>query len=81
MSDRKFYRHSIIIDFLSEESDAGSGMSLAQIGQEMDEGRYVGRILSGGTTELTPKQTADTCYVFGSEPTFFQLDDDGKDTE
>ena len=74
------YKTIIRFEILSEElipSDA----SLKDIDYETMEGHSVGRF--GDTTEekLTPPQMAKALIDFGSEPSFFQLDESGNTLE
>jgi hypothetical protein len=54
-------------------------MPLADLGREIDQGEWVGNIEVVAQEELTGKEAADALYAAGSEPGFFQLDDDGRE--
>ena len=75
-----FYRKTMRIEVLSEEP-LGSCLSLGQIDYAISEGDCVGRLTEVLEETVTPKQCANLLYEFGSEPGFFQLNDDGKTIE
>jgi len=54
---------------------------LGVIHNAITEGDCVGTVSIEDSVVLTRKQTADALYKAGSEPAFFQLDDDGNSIE
>lgn len=77
-SKRKFYRKIYIFDTLSENHLDGKPMevAMADADTEGDVGDYDHDI---GEIELTGQDAVAALYAVGSEPSFFQLDDEGKD--
>lgn len=75
---RKFYKTTFTIEVLSEEP-LGDELTLSQIDYAITEGPCVGFTLLNRQEELTSKQMADALYEAGSDPGFFQLDDDGNE--
>jgi len=78
----RYYKTARTLTILSEAYEAGSEevseMELEYLPRFVDEDHGV--LLSDTSTfeEVTPKQMADLLYEAGSDPGFFQLDDDGK---
>lgn len=72
----KFYKTTFTIEVLSE-GPLGDCLSLSQIDYAISEGDCVGGNLTANEIEISAKQVADTLYVFGSTPSFFNLDDEG----
>ena len=73
----RFFRTKFTMEILSE-GEFGDALSLEQIAWAISEGDCVGRLSADGVDALTPKGMADALIDLGSEPGFFQLDDDGK---
>jgi hypothetical protein len=71
-----FYKTIITYEILSEEPIPDS-VSLADIDRECEDGAWVGQFGETKQQELTGKEMADELYAFGSDPTFFMLDDNG----
>ena len=72
----KFFRTTITVEILSE-GEFGEGSSLEQIAWTINEGDCVGRLTYTSADEVTPKEMADALHEYGSEPGFFELNDDG----
>lgn len=79
MSDRKFYKTIVTFVVLSEEPI--EGMDLGAISYESDNGDIVRGDLEYDTTEISGITAAEMLYEVGSDPGFFQLDDNGNDSE
>ena len=75
----RFYRTRVLVDILSEDNPVGDGLSLAQIGYEIDEGGCVGTLEVAITEELTGLEVARRLTAMGSEPGFFRLDAEGNE--
>lgn len=75
---KKFTKQRIVVEVLRED-DNPVPTDLYALAHIIDEGDGVGRVLDPTVEYLTPKQMADELYEFGSEPGFFQLDDDGNE--
>ena len=77
--ERKFYRRVIQFEILSEEP-LDDSISLETIAYEVDQGSWSGQFLDDVINErVAPATMADLLYSQGSEPGFFQLDDEGND--
>jgi hypothetical protein len=77
MAAKKFYLNIITLKVLSEDEPLDGDLDVKEIAYEIDEGACVGNGLDFVHKELSGKETADLLREFGSEPGFFQLDDDG----
>lgn len=77
MSNRKFYRTVYTVEVLSEEP-VGE-MSLADLDYEITEGHSSGRFLSTENEEVDGKKMAELLKAQGTDPEFFQLNDEGED--
>jgi len=78
MTNRKFYKRTITIEVLSEEP-IPSGMDIANIICEAQDGDYSMRELNEKETVLNGKQAARALKRQGSDPEFFLLTDKGED--
>ncbi len=76
----KFYKTAFTIEVLSED-EFGECLTLSQIAWAIDEGPCVGRMSCAEATEISPKLMAYTLHEFGSDPSFFMLDDAGNKVE
>lgn len=72
---RIFYKTTISFEVLSEEP-IPPHVDMEYIGTECDEGRYVGRFAATTERRLDPQETIKELYDFGSEPSFFELEDE-----
>lgn len=77
---RKFYRHRYTLEVLSETQFDGD-VELRDVLRECDEGELVLHSISHETFEETPQIMAKLLNDCGSEPGFFNLDDEGKDLD
>jgi hypothetical protein len=73
-----FYKTVIQVEVLSEDQPVND-LDLKQIAHEIYEGDCVGASSIVSVKELTGQECADALHELGSEPEFFNLDDDGKD--
>ncbi len=80
MSERQLYRTRVAFDILSE-GPIPPHADAEDIAREADQGAYVMSNLTREEQRLTPKQMADALKEFGSSPGFFQLNDDGTESE
>lgn len=80
---RKFYKTILTFAVLSEDESVSTGSldDLATVAEACDTGDYVGMMLKEEAVELTPAEAAKALVEFGSEPGFFQLDDQGRDLD
>jgi len=80
MTKRKFYRTVVQIEILSEEPYEGS--DLASIMYDITEGHCSGEVENiARNEEKNGKEMADLLIAQRSDPEFFQLDEEGNDTE
>jgi len=77
-SERIFYKNVITFTILSQEP-IPEDVGLKWIGQECDEGSYVGSTMTIEAEERTPVEIVQDLLEVGSEPLVFQLDVDGND--
>ena len=77
---QKFYKTIFTFEVLSEKRLPGD-LDLVDINQMTYDGNCVGRFGETRVIRLSGKEAADALYEFGSEPGFFQLDDDGNEEE
>jgi hypothetical protein len=78
-SKRKFYRTVFQYEVLSEEPITDS-LSLEQINYECTEGDWSGHFLDTHSEELNGKAMADKLAEQGCDPEFFQLTENGEDS-
>lgn len=71
------YKTKLLVEVLSEERPV-TDLSLEEIAWAILNGDCVGRISIDAVVLLTSKEMVDNLKDFGSEPGFFQLDDDGE---
>ena len=79
MTDRKFYKRTLTVEFLSESPIPDMG--LGKLVEEGISGDYSMNVTSYKTDELDGKQAADALLDHASDPSFFQLTPEGNDTE
>jgi len=77
-SERKFFKQTIIVTVLFEGCPL-EWDSLDDLAKAIDYGDSVGQTKEAPMKCLTPKEAADALYMVGSDPSFFQLSDDGSD--
>jgi hypothetical protein len=73
----KYYRTKFTFFVLSEGSPVND-MDLADLARECDQGDCVGSTLHAEVEEITGREAAAALYEVGSEPGFFNLDDNGE---
>jgi hypothetical protein len=83
MTNRKFFKTTFTVDVLSEEP-IPDWMTLQQVLDEADCGGYVAGVSTSEADTrvekgLNGKEAADALHGLGSQPGFFQLDDEGND--
>ena len=79
MVKRKFYRAVFHYEVLSEEPIEDA--SLEDIDYECRDGHWSGQFLGVDRSELTGPEAAKALQAQGSEPEFFQLDEEGNDLD
>jgi len=79
-SKRKFYKRTYKIELLSEEP-LRDDLSLETIAYEMSEGHCSGVVIDEGEKILTASKMAKELVAQGSDPEFFQITENGEDTE
>jgi len=73
---RKFYRTIVHFEVLSEDAPVGDDVSLETIAAECDTGNWSGRFLDNTEEELTAPEMARALIEQGSDPEFFQLEEE-----
>lgn len=76
-SSRVFYRKLYMLDVVSETSLAEA--TLEAVMRSTYDGDDVGDSTDFDEMEIVGQQAAELLYAMGSEPEFFQLEDDGSD--
>lgn len=79
MTNRKFYKTTIMLEVLSERPIAD--MELEDIAYEITMGDMSGTYDVDDVEILNGKQMAEALIKQGSDPMFFMLTDDGEDDE
>lgn len=79
-SKRKFYVNRYLVTLLSEEP-LPDAMSLSSIAYEMNEGDCVGEVEQLRCKKVSSKQIVKQLEEVGSDPAFFQLDEEGNDLD
>jgi hypothetical protein len=74
---QKFHETTITIKILSDRPI--HNLDLQEIIEESDSGDLVLSVKSRKSKNVSAKTTAKKLYEYGSEPGFFQLDDDGNE--
>jgi hypothetical protein len=77
---KKFFKTIVTFEVLSDEP-IPYDVSLDDIVEEAREGRYVGRMGARKEVPLTGFGMARALEDFGSDPSFFELDDEGNHSE
>ena len=79
-SKRKFYRTVIQVEILSEEPYSGNDLETIQY--DITDGHCSGKIIDiERNQEKTGQEMAGLSKEQGSDPEFFQLDENGNDTD
>ena len=76
----RFYETVYTIRVLSEEP-IPEGMELEDVLDEADTGDYVAQVREDGNSTIDGPTCAKLLYEFGSDPSFFNLNDDGTPAE
>jgi hypothetical protein len=79
-SERKFFKTIIQVEVLSED-EPYTETNLDQIERDTDAGDCVGRVRIVRHVELMSKEAAEALTEFGSDPSFFQLDEEADAAE
>lgn len=77
---RVFFKKTILVEFLSE-TEFPDGISLESLANESVNGDYSMGIVRETDSKITGKKAARELLKQGSDPSFFQLNEDGTDTE
>lgn len=77
---RKFYRTEFTIIVLSEEP-VPAGIKLSRLEYEITDGAWSGDFSTTGSKEVTGKEMAKMLQEQASDPSFFNLTEDGKDAD
>lgn len=80
MSQRKFYRTVIHVEILSDDPSPKDA-SLQDIAYQISEGDWSGATKMAEHEEMDGEKMAKLLQEQGSDPSFFQLTEDGKDEE
>lgn len=75
---RQFIKTTFSITVLSDEP-LPDDIDLEGVAHAIGDGPYIGGEFRRETQELTAKEAATALVELGSEPDFFQLDEDGND--
>lgn len=78
MTTRKFYKKTIVIEVLSEDTPFDF-TSMESLGWAMTSGDLSGSVVEEQDQELNGKQAATALLEQGSDPEFFNIDEDGND--
>lgn len=78
-SERKFYRTKIVVEVLSEELYRNEDINV--IAYDITHGDCSGIVNCVESKEIDGKTAATLLIEQGSDPEFFQLDDEGNDKE
>lgn len=79
-SDRKFYRSVFTVEVLSE-APLPSDLRLSEVAFQICDGDWSGHTDEDLNQEVDGPQMAKLLEAQGSEPGFFQLDENGNDVE
>lgn len=83
MPGSKFYKTKIVLEFLSEEPlvDIGGPEDAMNVISRSIDDDLVGRLVTSESEALTKDQMAQALREFGSEPGFFQIEEDDGDDD
>lgn len=80
-SKRKFYKHRIVVEYLSDRPMPPDGLNLSEVDYETDQGECVGDIRREVVNEeISAKECARLLLAYGSQPDFFMLNEEGEDS-
>jgi hypothetical protein len=77
---RKFWKSVVTVTVLSEGDPITENWDLEDIRREIDCGDMVGEVEISSAYRITRKEVVKEIYEMGSNPSFFSLNDKGKDT-
>jgi hypothetical protein len=79
---KTIYKTTYTFEVLSDEP-IPNNMALEDVMREAYDGDFIGRMAPAQTPAVTleGKPAADEIYAFGSDPGFFELDDNGEETD
>jgi hypothetical protein len=80
MAKTKYFVNTFTIKVLSEDEPMPD-LKLEDLNYTIEEGHYLVREFTLKNKEISAKQMVKETYAAGSDPDFFQLDDEGKSTE
>ena len=81
MSERKYWKTTIVVEVLSEDEPVSDERELESIGREIINGDWSGHCEIKERKELSGKEAADALREQGSDPSFFNLDEDGNELD
>jgi hypothetical protein len=81
MTDRKFYKTTIILDVLSEDYPVDENWDLDRIAEEGKDGMFSIFWSVQKQKELNGKEIVNELIKQGSEPEFFDINEDGDELE
>jgi len=79
-SKRKFFKTTFKVEVLSEDVPV-EWDNLYDVASAIDTGDCSGRITDEKIVKLSASKAAEALQAQGSDPEFFQLDEDGNDLE
>lgn len=80
-SERKFYKTVVTVEVLHENrDDINDNMKLADVAEAIFSGPCSGKVSFSAPIEIGPKTAAKKLMEQGSDPGFFQLDEEGNDS-
>lgn len=76
---RKFFKTIVQIEILSEDEPYPDGKSLQDINYDITDGHCSGVVKTIKSEQLTGADAAEALLSQGSDPYFFQLDNEGNE--
>lgn len=77
LKPKKYFKTVIRVEVLSEHEPVKDGTPLGWVEESCLFGECSGDISITEVTELTPREAAEALIRQGSDPSFFELDDEG----
>lgn len=81
MTERKFHKYIFQYEIVSEVPLQVDDLNIEDLHHLTYEGPCSGRMLETHYVELNAKEAADALIEQGSDPEFFQIDQDGNDVD
>lgn len=82
MAQKPIYRHVVRVEVLTDYREDLSERTLGQIAEEITDGNWSGVMtVERANVQLKGKAAVDAVKEQGSDPEFFQLDDEGNELE